>query len=192
VPSERCAQIVDKRHFARARRCSLASSRQRRRASFLRRARTSCLCTGCNGSGRVELPLVVPSGCEVGASRDASKSREAAVRSGGNRCRSHGVTNEEPLHVDLASRPRPRISDHPLPPGGAMWPGLDALARTLADDVACVGDGRHPPPASRGSGSRRPLSRPARRTRAHGAELQTRFDLTADRARASRAQHGRR
>lgn len=26
------------------------------------RARTSCLCTGCNGSGRVGLPLVVPSG----------------------------------------------------------------------------------------------------------------------------------
>jgi hypothetical protein len=38
---------------------SHASSRQRRRSSFLRSRAHVCLCTGCNGSGRVGLPLVV-------------------------------------------------------------------------------------------------------------------------------------
>ena len=43
------------------------------------RARTSCLCSGCNCSGRVGLPLVVRSGSELGASRDARISRRAAA-----------------------------------------------------------------------------------------------------------------
>ena len=49
-----------------------ASSRQRRRASFLRSARTSCLCTGCNGSR--------PSGTSAGRPEQASDAERGDAR----------------------------------------------------------------------------------------------------------------
>jgi hypothetical protein len=94
------------------------------------RARTTCLCTGCNGSGRVGLPLVVRSGrgssrlkaLAFVASEVGLAAREGAARRGGQGVLKRNVTSAPSgLPTYLTSPLAPRYAR--VPPVIAKCPG---------------------------------------------------------------------